>query len=289
MPSPSDNDQPTPLTGTSEGIVYSGTGDFYIAEAIRSARSSLRHNDLPHVIFASVEVEGGEGLTVMHFEPSGNPYRDKIANMRRSPFQRTIYLDSDTFVVDEVEDLMGLLDRYDMAVAFAPGYRGLDDPEVPRAFYEFNTGVLAWRSSDRMSAFLRDWEETYAAWLDEEAFPGARKASRGRRADQPAFRRCAWQHDVSVFALGPEYNFRLGFPAVAVGKVRVIHGDHENHEQLAQRLNATETARFWPPPPPLSLGAKVLRRLRRAAGRGPQAKETPRTSPLPAARAAEEV
>jgi hypothetical protein len=286
MPSPADNDQPTPALSAQapEGIVYSGTGDFYIAEAIRSARSSLRHNKLPHVIFSSTDVDGGEGLSISRFEPSGNPYRDKIANMRRSPFERTIYLDSDTFVVDEIGHVMGLLARYDMAVAFAPGYRGLEDPEVPKAFYEFNTGVLAWRSSDRMSAFLQDWEETYAAWLEEEAFPGARKASSGRRADQPAFRRCAWKHDVHVFALGQEYNFRLGFPATAVGKVRVIHGDHEDHEQLAKALNTTETARFWPPPPALPLGAKVLRRLRRTAGRGPQAKETPRTAPLPGTR-----
>ncbi|HEX4437436.1 MAG TPA: hypothetical protein VH061_11650 [Solirubrobacteraceae bacterium] len=284
MPSPADNDQPTPPPSAAAGIVYSGTGDFYIAEAIRSAQSSLRHNKLPHVIFSSTDIDGEEGLTVTRFEPSGNPYRDKIANMRRSPFERTIYLDSDTFVVDEIGHVMGLLDRYDMAVAFAPGYRGLEDPEVPKAFYEFNTGVLAWRSSERMDAFLRDWEETYLTWLEDEAFPGSRKASRGRRADQPAFRHCAWKHDIHVFALGQEYNFRLGFPATAVGKVRVIHGDHEDHEQLARQLNATETARFWPPPPALSLGGKVLRRLRRAAGRGPQAKETPRTAPLPEVR-----
>jgi hypothetical protein len=291
MPSPAANDQPTlaPGAGASEGIVYSATGDFYVAEAIRSARSSLRHNRLPHVVFADTHADGEKGLTITRFEPSGNPYRDKIANMRRSPFERTIYLDSDTFVVEEIGHVLDLLDRYDMAVAFAPGYRGLEDPETPKAFYEFNTGVLAWRSSERMSAFLADWEATYAAWLDEEAFPGARKASRGRRADQPAFRRCAWKHDVHVFALGPEYNFRLGFPATAVGKVRVIHGDHDDHERLAERLNATETARFWPPPPALSFGAKALRRLRRVVGRGPRAKETPRTAPLPETRPGERI
>jgi hypothetical protein len=283
MPSPPHNDQdrpPAELRSGAAGIVYSGTGDFYIAEAIRSARSSLRHNSLPHVLFASEQVEPAEDLVVTRFEPSGNPYLDKIANMRRSPFERTIYLDSDTYVVEEIGHMLGLLDRYDMAVAFAPGYRGLEDPAVPNAFYEFNTGVLAWRSSERMSAFLSGWEETYAAWLEQEAFPGARRASRGRRADQPAFRRCAWEHDVRVFVLGPEYNFRLGFPATLVGKVRVIHGDHEDHEGLAARLNETLTARSWPPPPPLPLGAKVLRRVRKAAGRGPQAPSTPRTAPL---------
>jgi hypothetical protein len=277
-----DKDQPTEqsVPRAPEGVIYSGTGEFYIAEAVRSARSSLRHNDLPHVLFASVDVPGAEGLTAVRFEPSGNPYVDKIANMRRSPFERTIYLDSDTFVVDEIAHVLGLLEHYDMAVAFAPAYRGLDDPAVPKAFYEFNTGVLAWRASDRMESFMRSWQETYLAWLEgDEPFPGAGKASRSRRADQPAFRRCAWEHGLKVFVLGPEYNFRLGFPALVVDRVRVIHGDHPDHEQLAARLNETRRPRTWPPP--LPLGAKVTRRLRRLAGRSGQPPQTPR-SPSPA-------
>ncbi len=244
------------------GVVYSGTGAFYVAEAIRSASSSLRHNHVPHVLFASEPIEAPAGLSVQLFEPSGNPYADKIASMRSSPFERSIYLDSDTYVVEEITSLFGLLDRYDLAVAFAPGYRGLADPAVPSAFYEFNTGVLAWRASDRMSAFMQAWEDTYRVWLEHDEFPGAQKASRGRRADQPAFRRCAWEHDVRVFALGPEYNFRVGFPATVVGRVRVIHGESEDHEALAGRLNASELARSWPPPP--SLRTRAIGRLRRA-------------------------
>jgi hypothetical protein len=276
-----DNDQSTQASGplAPAGVIYSGTGEFYIAEAVRSAQSSLRHNDLPHVLFASTEVQATEGLTAVPFEPSGNPYVDKIANMRRSPFERTLYLDSDTFVVDEVTHVLGLLEHYDMAVAFAPAYRGLDDPAVPKAFYEFNTGVLAWRAGERMAAFMRSWQETYIAWLDEEPFPGAGKASRSRRADQPAFRRCAWEHDISVFVLGPEYNFRLGFPATVVDRVRVIHGDHPDHEHLAARLNETRRPRTWPLP--LPLGAKVARRLRKLTGRSGQPPATPR-SPGPA-------
>jgi hypothetical protein len=247
-----------------EGILYSCSGEFYTAEALRSARSSLRHNRVPHLLYASEEVADVEGLSVARYEPSDNPYVDKIANMRRSPFERTLYLDSDTFVVDEIAHLLRLLDRYDIAVAYAPAYRGLADPEVPSAFYEFNTGVLAWRQSDRVAAFMRSWQETYLAWLDEEPFPGAGKASRSPRADQPAFRRCAWQHDVRVFVLAPEYNFRLGYPTTVVDRVRVIHGDHEDLEAFAGRINETELPRTWPPPPPLS--AKIMRRIRRAAG-----------------------
>ena len=115
--------------------------------------------------------------------------------------------------IDEVVHVLELLEQYDIAAARAPGYRGLDDPGVPGSFDEFNCGVLAWRRSERTETFLADWQETYEAWLVEEEFPGVRAASRSGRADQPAFRHCAWKHGLDVFVLPPEYNFRLGFPA----------------------------------------------------------------------------
>jgi hypothetical protein len=247
-----------------EGILYSCTGEYYVAEAVRSARSSLRHNHLPHVLFTSTGGEGIEGLSIAHYEPSSNPYADKIANMRRSPFERTLYLDSDTFVVDEIAHVLRLLDHYDMAVAYAPAYRGLADPAVPAAFYEFNTGVLAWRATERVAGFMRSWEETYIAWLGDEPFEGASKASRSRRADQPAFRRCAWEHGLSLFVLAPEYNFRLGYPTTVVDRVRVIHGDNANFEALAARINRVQLPRTWPPP--LSPREKVERRIRKVIG-----------------------
>ncbi len=261
-------DATTPLAASAEGIIYSCAGDFYIGEALRSARSSLRHNAVPHLIFTSREGDSEEGVSFQHFDPSANPYADKIANIRRSPFERTIYLDSDTFVVDEIVHLLALLDHYDVAVAYAPAYRGLADPGVPHAFYEFNTGVLAWRASDRVAAFLRSWEETYLAWLSEEPFPGATKASNSRRADQPAFRRCAWEHGLRLFVLAPEYNFRLGYPTTVVDRVHIIHGAHEDYDALAARVNERELPRTWPPP--LALRDKVARRVRKAArlGRG---------------------
>jgi hypothetical protein len=248
------------LAGAPAGVVYSCSGAAYVQEALLAARSSMRHNAIPHVLFASVEVPSEPGLTVARFEPSPNPYVDKVANMRRSPFQRTLYLDTDTFVVEEIVHVLELLDRYDVVAAHAAGYRGLADPEVPIAFYELNTGVLAWRASERIEALMRGWEETYAAWLLAEPFPGAGKPSLA--ADQPAFRRCAWQHDVSLGVLAPEYNLRLGEPATIVDRVRVIHGRPRRRslEQIAAAVNATQGPRTWPQPPRLALTPRQLRR-----------------------------
>lgn len=180
--------------------MYSAFGERYVAEAAQAARSSLRHNEVPHLIFAAGALrDPPPGVTVVGFEPiSSAPFVDRIANMRRSPFERTLYLDTDTFVVDEMVGVFELLDHYDLALAQAPAYRGLDDLEVPAAFPEFNYGVVAWRSSERVAAFLRSWEETHRAWLVEDVLVGPHGEAHPSRTgigDQPAFRRCAWQHE----------------------------------------------------------------------------------------------
>jgi hypothetical protein len=184
------------------------------------------------------------GLEIESFEASDNPYVDKIANMRRSRFNRTLFLDSDTFVVDEIAHVLKLLDHYEVAAAFAPGIRVHADPEVPPAFYEFNTGVLAWRQSERTAAFLADWQQTYVAWRRERPFPAA--GGSGGPADQPAFRRCAWKHRIQIMVLGPEYNYRTRFPGAVADRVRVIHGHQEDYEGVAARLNEKTGPRSFP-------------------------------------------
>ena len=251
------------------GVMYSAFGEKYIAEAARAARSSLRHNDVPHLIFAGGEVrDPPPGVTVVGFEPiSSAPFIDRIANMRRSPFERTLYLDTDTFVVDEIVGVFQLLDHYDLAVVQAPAYRGLDDPEVPAAFPEYNCGVVAWRASESVAAFLRSWEETYRAWLVEDVLrglDGGEHPTRTEIGDQPAFRRCAWQHGMRVATLPPEYNLRLGFRTTVVDRVRLLHGHTGRYESLAKQYNSKIVPRTYPQERLIRrLGRGVYERMRR--------------------------
>ena len=221
------------------GILYSVSGMGYLAEALLSARSSLRFNRVPHVIFSDLEYEvpaiDADLLSVRLYDPSGDPFADKIANLARAPFQRSIFLDSDTYVTGELISLLDLLERFDMAAAFAPGYRGREDREVPVSFYEFNVGVLAWRGNDATRGFFADWLETYERFTRERPFPTIARHHGGY--EQPAFRRCAWRGAVRICTLGPEYNYRPRRPGSAVEQVRVIHGRYPDYDRVEAMLN----------------------------------------------------
>jgi hypothetical protein len=230
-----------------EGILYSAIGDRFFDEAITSARSSLRFNHFPHVIFTdrdrSAPDPAVDGLSIETYRPSGDPFAEKIRNMARSPFERSLFLDTDTYVTHRVDLVFQLLEKYDMAAAFAPGYRGGPDPEVPHAFYEFNTGVIAWRANQQTAAFFTGWLEACEQLGRERPFGPLHRSG----FEQPAFRRCAWRHAMRIAVLGPEYNYRTHVPGSVVAKVRIIHGRVPDFEEVADVLNREVRPRTFPP------------------------------------------
>ena len=228
-----------------DGILYTAIGQSYLEEALQSARSSLRFNPVPHLICTDQPLQAPEDrVQTRHWHPSGNPYADKIRCMIESPFQRTLYLDSDTYVLAPTVELFALLDRFDVAACHAPGYRGLSDPEVPRAFYELNTGLVVFRANAGTRVFLSDWLDTYLRWCAEPPFEDAGNLS--GFADQPAFRNCAWRHRLELCVLGHEYCFRTPQCGQVADRVHVIHGRHDDYERVATILNRERRARVFP-------------------------------------------
>jgi hypothetical protein len=221
------------------GIIYSATGQKYVAEAYRSALSSLHHNpEIQHIVFCdeAPPEQPPANLWFVPAERGANPYSDKIRNTQRSPFDRTIYLDTDTHVCGRITELFDLCQRFDIAAAHTPGYTQCGDPELPWSFYEFNTGVLVLHKTPAVDDFLRNWRETYDSWVEAPAFTGAGRLEGA--ADQPAFRRCLWNNNLRLCTLGPEYNYRYGFVGRLIGEAKIIHGRAPDFDKLSAALNA---------------------------------------------------
>jgi len=226
------------------GIIFSATGERYIAAALKAASQSLRLNPVPHAVFCSCPAEA-EGIRTIAFESAGNPHIDKISNIAASPYDETIYLDVDCAAVEQFTELFDLLTYYDLAAAHAPGYRGIADPEVPVSFYEINTGVLVYRLNVAVSAMFREWRATYQEWLENPPFDGADGRVLGQ--DQPAFRRCLWRSKIPLYVLAPEYNWRFLVPSFLCRKVKIIHGFVTDANAGAAKVNELPLrARVYP-------------------------------------------
>lgn len=223
---------------TTQGLLYVATGPRFGAEAHASA---LRVRELMPAVALAFASESDPGKNLFrHWIPIPNPtgtFADKIAPLARTPFEQTVFLDTDTYLCEGVPELFGLLERCDIAMAHAP-MRVTGSVQVPPCFPECNSGVIAYNMNDRTRNLFSLWERFYSDQL----------ASTGQPDDQPALRRALWESDVRLAILPPEYNFRFLMPSFSGrGKVKILHGRHAGMPKLAARVNQSNSPRVFLP------------------------------------------
>ena len=182
------------------GVIYVATGPDYLDLACRSARSVRALNpDLAIDLFTDA-APGGMSADFDRIHPVPRVYpRVKIDCMALSRFARTLYLDCDTLAVAPFGDLFDLLARFDLALAHdvrrnsALVQEGFAEA-TPYAFPQLNSGVVLYRRSPAMRAFLADWARRY------------REA--GVLRDQITLKDLLWASDIRFYVLPPEFNLR---------------------------------------------------------------------------------
>ncbi|XCN73758.1 MAG: hypothetical protein Q3M24_03100 [Candidatus Electrothrix aestuarii] len=227
----------------SQGVVYIATGERFVEEALLSASSVQRQMpDVPICLFTdlkSIAEDPPPGIDqVILLTEVTRSCRDKIRPLALSPYKKTLFFDTDTYLVEPVYDLFELLDRFDIALAHAPDRYQYDLPQLPDCFTELNSGVIAFRNNEEVQGLLALWEKTFQQMLQKD---------RGSYRDQHSLRDALYRSSVRLYILPQEYNFRTICPNFA-GKhcnVKIIHGRHADIEQLAQTLNRNIEARVF--------------------------------------------
>ena len=188
-----------------KGVIYIVFGKEYVKEALFSAQSVKKFSPgLPIVFFTDIE-EVLNSPFVDHasiIDPKHQ--RAKVDFIGHSPFEKTIYLDSDTCVVRDISDMFDLLDKFDIG--------GIHDfarkrekyskiiPEygsIPYSFSEINGGVFVYKRNQRTCDFFNLWSDKF--YENYEKTNGW---------DQVSLRIALWQSDVSLYVLPLEYNVR---------------------------------------------------------------------------------
>jgi hypothetical protein len=217
-----------------DGVLYVARGGRYLEAAVESARSVREAMPAARIAIATAEPAPDEfDETIPLTEPDG--YRAKILGMIASPFDRTLFLDADTYVAADVSELFRLLDTFDVAAAHAPVRVTVPLDDVPDAFPELNTGVIAFRRAGNV-------ERLWQAWLDEYDRLAPLKP---KSKDQLSFRRAMYSAtDVRLAVLPTEFNLRFWKAGYYNQRVRIVHGwgDPATHRAVAATLNEPVTS-----------------------------------------------
>jgi hypothetical protein len=230
------------------GIIYVATGAKYLAEAEHSVRSVKRVSPKIPVAIVS-DCAPSRNLFDLYFDLP-NPkfsFIDKIIALTRSPFDKTLFLDTDTFAIEPLDEMFDLLNRFDMAAAAEPARYLYPIAEVPTAFPELNSGVILYRKKDAVLKVIQRWNQIYSDEIVEKISTGVRPWH-----DQIAFTRAVYSSNLSFFLLPPEFNARVVMPQAVSGPIRIAHcrlRRPDRYEADLGRLNQSISPRNINPNP----------------------------------------
>jgi hypothetical protein len=233
-----------------DGAIYIITQDHRYTKLLLTSVASLKRvmPNLPITVFSQFPIESPMFERVIRVEPSTNGFYDKTVYMRQSPYERTLFIDADTYFVDPVPELFTLLDKFDCATTHeeylnTDWFNNYPRTDIPASYPEFNTGIMAFGRSPRMSKLLDDWMKLYESFLKDN--PGKKSN------DQPFFRAAVYHSDIRMATLTREYNCKFRGQGYLNGRVKILHGhvDLALPEPFVQKaikvLNGTTRPRVY--------------------------------------------
>ncbi|MDX8353319.1 putative nucleotide-diphospho-sugar transferase [Cognatiyoonia sp. IB215182] len=180
------------------GFVYATSGRGYADLAVVSAWSLREVAPEARIhLFTDTSIDCDHPFD--HIETLHRPwFRPKFEAMIRSPFERTVYLDADTYIVADISDIFDVLEHHEFAAAPVIRYnhklnRRSWRKELPLSVPRYNCGVIGIQNNPRVLAFLKQAEDTLISeQLDH---------------DQSMMREMLFESDIRVVSLPYEYNF----------------------------------------------------------------------------------
>lgn len=237
-----------------KGVIYCVHGRAkFINEAITSAKSVKKHSPgLKICLFHSYDdistlskhdMSVFDDIKKINFPKlsnifSGNMkgFAGKLCSFPDTPYDHTLFLDTDTLVRKPLDEMFKLLDKFDIAVAPGPmTQKPVDDAdllnEIPNTFPELNTGVILYKKTDKMKSFLEKWKNTF---LENQRGLYRRH---GKGGEQVSLRYLLWEDEsIRMYILSDKampnlYNFRWKLDRPFNLKNRVVIHHHKQSQR----------------------------------------------------------
>jgi len=198
-----------------KGVLYIATGKNFIDEALRSAENTRQKTDLPISLVTDSPTDADVFDQVIIDDDPTHSFYDKIRNIGKSPYEKTIFLDTDTYLLKDISDVFDVLERKDIATTIDPNEWELRfEPDhafesIPEEYPLFQTGVICFRFTDQTRELIDKWHDLHN--------------NKKMRSDQSSFRAAMYDTEIQHVALSDLYNCLIGWPMQVTGQVKVIH------------------------------------------------------------------
>jgi hypothetical protein len=194
---------------TTQGIIYTAIGQKYIEEAKLSAKSVKNFcpsmnitlfTDTPEQVLCDFF---DQVLKTENTKSPTNQYMiDRLNVLLKTPYDYTLALDTDTYIMDDLSEMFKILNRFDLALChghmrFARYVQAVQQkqalPEIPEAMSTVNGGLILYNKNPITLKFLEDLIILYKAKQYYD--------------DQISIRELLWTSDLRFYVLPREYNF----------------------------------------------------------------------------------
>lgn len=225
-----------------EGYLYIATGTQYVEEAIASVNSLRQCNPSSHVTLITdkpIDASYFDEVKILDFDTTNSSgcKNFKVLGLQHSPYDRTFFVDTDTFFIEDCKELFLLLEYHDLLIAPAPADRRaiMINESILEGYVSYNSGVIVFNNNSRVKNLFREW---FLLCL-KKIYEG----------DQPPLMHALLTNSVKLYVLQHNYNFRLPFMVAVPGfKVKLLHGRNPDFHKIEKIVNEFESLqRAWNP------------------------------------------
>jgi hypothetical protein len=236
------------MNQNNQGYLYIAIGSKYIEEASISAKSLRRVDPNARITLVTDQAiqEDVFDNVIIHPDTVTN-WREGLSYKVRhiyesSPYEKTFFVDSDTYFYESCTELFDLLDYFELCMALAHGDSHAASVNNKRlsACHPYNTGIILYKKNAKNDALFKTWQSLYDTKLKENQLTG-------KESDQTAFMEALLQSDSRVYVLPDIWNARTPCYLSLYGTVKVVHGRHSDYEKLLSTINITARGRGWNP------------------------------------------
>ncbi|NGM69091.1 hypothetical protein G6M89_08730 [Natronolimnobius sp. AArcel1] len=208
------------VESANQGMVYLAVGEEFIKEAkVSASQTKAVMPETSITLISNSDSAYDEFDNHIQIDNPRYDGGDRVFHANKTPYDKTIFLDTDIYLTEPIYDVFDLLNNFDVAACIDQRKFASDRIDiskmgsVPESFPEYNGGMIAFQQNNRVNDFLERWRQAYQEVTKQ-----------GQIHNQAALRIALYQSDVRIATMRNEYNCVFRRPGCVNGPVKVFHG-----------------------------------------------------------------